>query len=605
MEKINAFQITGLTLSGFKSYSEPTELAFGNPTLITGGNGRGKSSIADAIAFAITGLPFFGERGIDRLHSDDNPDLFVSLRFVDDSGKAHELTRNRQKSRMAITYDGYETRQHILSDLFGEKDVFLSILNPLYFIEELGDEGGNLLERYLPAISHEAVLAQLGETTRKALTEEPLLSPETYLKRRREEIRELEESIIYLSGQKDLLENQSAENAVSLEQFTARRAAVTDELETLQTNQFEGMDIPALKQQLVDLYARYDELAQDAGGGDDAVTALRLKLQERELSQYTSKFAQPLADAEAELKALGQRHAKEAALIDALKPGMTCPTCFRTITKDNLADVVQELNGSLAAILTEGKEKKGQLGELRALDQKAKDTFEQFKTEDIAKLTQSLTELTASASCADGHSDADSLHAEIQTLSADLEYGTLTEDEYQQLKALLDERDTIDAQLAALQAISGKAAPDLDAQMEQAKSEITDKKKRIADVALYISKRAELTFAQLCMNRVQISLFDVVKTTGEVKNTFKFTYNGRFYNRLSLSEKIRAGMEVSELIKRLTRRNYPVFVDNMESVEDLNNVHPTGQIIMAKYVRGTALSVRGTNRGEPAQKVAA
>lgn len=61
MEKIQSFQITGMTIAGFKSYEEPTSLVFGNPTVITGGNGRGKTSIADAIAFAVTGLPFFGE----------------------------------------------------------------------------------------------------------------------------------------------------------------------------------------------------------------------------------------------------------------------------------------------------------------------------------------------------------------------------------------------------------------------------------------------------------------------------------------------------------------------------------------------------------------
>ena len=65
-----------------------------------------------------------------------------------------------------------------------------------------------------------------------------------------------------------------------------------------------------------------------------------------------------------------------------------------------------------------------------------------------------------------------------------------------------------------------------------------------------------------------------------------------YYDRLSLSEKIRAGMEVSELIKRLTGRNYPVFVDNMESVDDLANVRPTGQIIMAKCVSNAPLQVR-------------
>lgn len=112
-------------LSGFKSYEEPTELVFGNPTVITGGNGRGKSSIADAIAFAVTGCPFFGERGIDRLHNENNPDVAIRMCLVDETGTLHELNRTRRKNRMTITYDGYEIRQLDLADLFGERDVFL------------------------------------------------------------------------------------------------------------------------------------------------------------------------------------------------------------------------------------------------------------------------------------------------------------------------------------------------------------------------------------------------------------------------------------------------------------------------------------------------
>lgn len=41
---------------------------------------------------------------------------------------------------------------------------------------------------------------------------------------------------------------------------------------------------------------------------------------------------------------------------------------------------------------------------------------------------------------------------------------------------------------------------------------------------------------------------------------------------------------------------YPVFIDNMESVDELTNVRPTGQIIMAKCVRGAALTVRPMGR---------
>ena len=154
-------------------------------------------------------------------------------------------------------------------------------------------------------------------------------------------------------------------------------------------------------------------------------------------------------------------------------------------------------------------------------------------------------------------------------------------------------------QLAAAQQVLSAAPEDFDTRIKAIEEEITEKKIVMKDVILYMSKRAELTFSKLALNRVKISLYDVVKTTGELKDVFRFTYNGRRYDRLSLSEKIRAGAEVSELVKRLTGRNYPVFFDNMESVDDLSNVRPTGQLILAKCVRNAALSVKAGTPSMP------
>ena len=250
MKKIDKFQITGMTISGFKSYQDPTELTFGNPTIITGGNGRGKTSIADAVAFAITGTPFFGERGIDKLHNEVNPDVFISLRFTDETG-SHELTRSRKKNRMVINYDGYEIRQLDLTDMFGERDVFLAIFNPLYFIEELGDEGKHLLEMYLPMIPHETVLAQLSEPAQESLRDKEILSPGTYLTNKRAEIRELENHIIYLNGQKDLAASQGHDRKQAAQELAQNLESMKSELAALEEKQFAGMDVSALQEQLV------------------------------------------------------------------------------------------------------------------------------------------------------------------------------------------------------------------------------------------------------------------------------------------------------------------------------------------------------------------
>lgn len=589
MKKIQSFQITGMTIAGFKSYGEPTELVFGNPTVITGGNGRGKTSIADAIAFAVTGLPFFGERGIDRLHNETQPDVSITMNFVDEEGTAHVLTRTRHKSTMTILYDGYTIRQMDLTELFGEKDVFLSIFNPLYFIEELGEDGKNLLERHLPLVTHEAVLAQLSDATRASLENEPLLSPDTYLKKKRADIRELEETVIYLQGQKDLAERQGQDWSKTVEGLSARRDALTRAVEELEAKRFDGLDTKAMEQQLVELSARYDETARDGSPLDAEILELERKLAARRAEQYQSPYTQAIAEANARLAELAARFNRDKQSFHACVPGAPCPTCRRLITEEALVEVRSALETSSKATIAAGQEQRAQLNELKENDAKARAVFEQFQAEDVAKLEQELADLKDQKT---DSSPADDLRAQIQQLTADLEYGNLTEAEYARLKECREELRECAADLKAAQAAAERKPEDFDGKIKAAQDKITALKKLIADVAIYVSERAKLTFSALKMNRVEISLYDVVKSTGERKDVFKFTYGGRRYDRLSLSEKIRAGMEVSELMKRLTGRNYPVFVDNMESVDDLNNVRPTGQVIMAKCVSGATLAVR-------------
>ena len=605
MDKISGFQITGMRLAGFKSFSEPTELTFGNPTVITGGNGRGKTSIADAIAYVVTGLPFFAERNIDRLHSETDPELFVTLRFVDDKGAAHELTRSHKGSRTGIVYDGQELRQLDLTEMFGEKDVFLSIFNPLYFIEELGDEGKNLLQRYLPMIPQEKVLAKLVEPIREKLPAETLLSPEGRVKQLRKDIRELESTVIYLQGQQDLIQSQKTKSKRA--ELDAKREALIAEKDALETKRYTGIDKAELESELTDLSAQYSELFNDDGDNseldelDKQLYEQTQKLAARSASDYESKFTQAIADASSRVKALAAKYNAEVSAGKAIVPGFVCPTCRRAVTEADVPMVRKAFQQSISGIVAEGKEQRAQLEELKAMDAESQATFEKFKEEDVAKLQQDVRELTekrgrlldsSRGASAQKRAQLEELRGKMQTLTSDLEYGKLTPEEYDRLKACGEEIHKLEAELSALQSTALPDEAEIEARIKAAQEKITELKGSVSCLLLYIAKRVELTLAELKMNRVSISLYDVVKSTGEVKDVFRFEYNGRRYDRLSLSEKIRAGMEVSELMKRLTGRNYPVFVDNMESVDDLNNVRPTGQVIMAKCVSRAELNIR-------------
>mgnify|MGYP001061510652 FL=1 len=594
MKKIERFQITGMTISGFKCYQVPTILDFGPQTAITGGNGLGKTSIADAIAFAVTGQPFFGERGIDKLHNEVQPEVSVSLRFLDETGAPHELTRTRHKNRMSIHYDRYEIRQLDLTDMFGERDVFLSIFNPLYFIEELGDEGKNLLEMYLPMISHETVMGQLSDGVRAALEGVEILSPDSFLKIKREEVRKLEERMIYLQGQKDQAVTQAEAQRQSAAALTERYSQLDSELKALEGKRFAGLDRARMESDLVALSARYNEAAQGSSTAqiDADILALSQKQAQRRAQQYQPKFTQEIAQANARVQELGKQYQRENQILKAFVPGISCPTCRRPVTEENLPEVQGAIQAAINNIVANGRSQRIQAAQLQEQEAKNQAVFDQFQAEDIIKMQDEIDALTKQRDKLTEDRQMDDLRGEIQRLFASLEYGNLSQQEYDRLLACQEELRQCSAELEAIEKHQSPEQPDFDAQIAQAQQEVKSLKALISNVVIYARVRAELTFKALKMNRVEISLYDVVKSTGEQKAAFKFTYNGRRYDRLSLSEKIRAGMEVSELVKRLTGRNYPVFVDNMESVDDLANVRPTGQVIMAKCVHGAGLDVR-------------
>ena len=67
-------------------------------------------------------------------------------------------------------------------------------------------------------------------------------------------------------------------------------------------------------------------------------------------------------------------------------------------------------------------------------------------------------------------------------------------------------------------------------------------------------------------------------------------YDDKDYRWLSTSERIKAGLEVANLLKRLTGLAYPTFIDNAESI-NTNFIRPYGQTIFA-FVKKCALTVQ-------------
>lgn len=130
-------------------------------------------------------------------------------------------------------------------------------------------------------------------------------------------------------------------------------------------------------------------------------------------------------------------------------------------------------------------------------------------------------------------------------------------------------------------------------------SKITEHNKNIGiynaqiDIAkIYISMKAKLLSELIHkhLKDVEIVLEKVVKSTGEVKDTFEIYYQDKEFKVLSTSEKIKAGLEISNLVMNLTNTKYPIFIDNAESITKYN-IDINTQVIEARVVEGKELTI--------------
>ena len=119
--------------------------------------------------------------------------------------------------------------------------------------------------------------------------------------------------------------------------------------------------------------------------------------------------------------------------------------------------------------------------------------------------------------------EIDQLHSDIQNIELDLKCGRLLLDEYERLDQVNKELFTLAAELALLNE-QASASPSSTLDLEALEADKKEKTEILTALGVYIAKRVELSLARLKMNRVAISLYDVAKSTGELRDVFKFTY---------------------------------------------------------------------------------
>lgn len=180
---------------------------------------------------------------------------------------------------------------------------------------------------------------------------------------------------------------------------------------------------------------------------------------------------------------------------------------------------------------------------------------------------------------------------ELEDQLKSIEYIDASEQQ-QKVRELEQKRDKLaddirsHEQYERLQAQVKSAAADENATLQDLKASIF----MLDSIKAFRAKEAELQGekVQALFTNLSIKLFEELKN-GEIKPTFEIMMDGKEYRKLSLSEGIRAGLELRDVLSNQSEVIAPCFVDNAESITSFKQ--PNGQLITSRVVAGQELKV--------------
>lgn len=276
----------------------------------------------------------------------------------------------------------------------------------------------------------------------------------------------------------------------------------------------------------------------------------------------------------------------------------SCPIAFNQID-ERMADIREELTQ-----MTTSGIKQRRVALQREIDRKMNDG-RQLKSEADYLATQPVPDMCPTCKQGLPHSHIENVMAaqqvkinekktamlnlktEIQKLKAELDL--LPEDE-----ATFDPKPFLD-EIAMLERVKAAAAriTEMNQKVNEAEEAAKTQSKAFAHANYMIScvknfraKRAELMVKKIndLFTTVSVRLFDHVKSTDDYKPTFEIERGGVPFRLLSLSEKMKAGLEVATALMNLSGNHFPVFIDNAESVVEIPRV--PSQVFISRVVPG-------------------
>ena len=507
-----------------------------NQTYIIGTNFQRKTTVGSLFNWCLTGTSLYGnEKEQVQNDKEEKANVIVDMTFLDNYGIEHRLIRDKGK-RMNLILDGKEIKQEQLAEFYHDKNIFLVSHNPYYFATLEPKEQKELIRKIIPAISKENSFKLLAKDENfdkninlEDILGEPIEHIEGYIDKKNDQINDLQKEYNENVGYLEAYKNMAYIQTGEILQFDKEK-----ELNELQ-ERFETMSINLENSNLEDL--------------QHSITRINEKVEEL---------------VKEKLSIVVENYNKEKQkLKNASLEKYICSTCRQEIKDDEVKEHLKKFYMKELDKLQEKANKiKQETKDLLKEKQQKQEIFEKLNTSEMKELQEEKEKLKK---------QIDILQQEKREI---LLHNKEIEVKQEQLKKVQNNIE-----------IAQKAIQEILIELETIKKqkEIANKLKRlvIEQQKQEINKYLDKVDIQFCREN---------KTNDKITECCDIYYEGREYKKLSKSQQVRACLEISNLFNNLSKIKAPIFLDDAESVTDINQITNT-QMIISLVIKYNTLEI--------------
>ena len=530
-------KVTYIKTKGFRKFEEEFETKFYDTTIVTGGNTKGKTNILYAIIWAFLGTNITGDDKV-YLGNKKANGCYVKLKFIDNKGIEHTLERYKNKftnENNFLLLDSKKVEQKDIAKYYGDKKLFLSIINPSYFINKSPAEQKELIDKYLPKLDISIVYNKL-ESNEKAMLEGIPDNMVQYLK-------ELNANKIMYENKIELLRGKIAyaENIANAP------------VENMQVFEKEE-ELSLARQEL-----SYLEIDQN-------------KVQREKQQKIVDDLLKQLLDMDSKIKELTDKMVigKKNYLSIKNQEVAYCPMCEQKIEDVNKKITISKMKNELEEFYNK------------------KNNLENSKKDLQSKIIVEKCKLYS-------YDNIDNTERNQQIAKVKTQIYTLEQEKLEIEKhnnSIQITQKNIDGAKADISIFEEQIA-----QCNKILDNIKETKK-VAQ-KLYINYLEEkMKYATQHLKNVNIKYYSVLKDSGEIKDDFIITYNGNDLKTLSRSENIATSLELCNMFNKISKINSPLFIDDSESCADydfIKNYSNDAQVIIARVEKGQEFEIKNAN----------